>query len=103
MSVYKETKYLADRFNIRWPIKTLKEMIKEGQKMFGDYYLFYERQIAEFVKQVVPIIKEIIAKIVKQFTIDESEYWRNENYVLWKYLSSQEFERQIEELNSFGT
>jgi hypothetical protein len=69
--------------------------------MFGNTYLFYEKQIAEFVVSINPIIKEIINKITNRITVVESDFWSNNNYPLWKYLSRHDFQERIKELDKF--
>jgi len=100
-NAYRDIKYLADRFSIKWEIKNVSEMIEEGQKMFGNTYLLYEKQIAEFVEQIVPVVKELTAKLVERITISESDYWKNTNYILWKYVLSRDFQSQVKELEEF--
>jgi len=79
-------------------VKSINEMIDEGQKMFGNTYLFYEKQIADFVKCVIPIFKSIICKIEEKILQSESDYWEEKNYLLWEYLKSNDYLRQKKEV-----
>jgi hypothetical protein len=101
LNLYRDAKYLANFYNINWTIKSINEIIEEGQKMFGESYIFYEYQIAVFVKQIVPIIKNVISEIKNQITKFEADYWENNNYPLWRYLSTRAFYNIIEELEKF--
>ena len=96
--LYKDLYYLARKFNIEWSVKSITEMIDEGQQMFGKTYFLYEKQIGDFVKGVIPIFKRIAEKIEDIFLKTESTYWERNNYFLWDFISSREYNRQKEEI-----
>jgi hypothetical protein len=68
INLYKIYFDLSYRFNIPWEIKRLEEMIKEGQQMFGGYGLLFEKQVEEFVNNILPIINKIIDNIIELIT-----------------------------------
>ena len=102
LMLYKETKYLASKFDVEWTVKSINEMIDDGQKMFGRTHLFYEKQISDFVKGVIPIINSIIFKLENKILKSESDYWEEKNNLLWEYLKSDNYARQKKEIIELG-
>ena len=98
INLYRISKYLSSYFNIQWNVKSLEEMIREGQSMFGKNYLLYEKQVAEFVQQIIPIMDKIIDKIIDLVRKSEGDYWYKENYTLWLLLDKYDIKRKIKNM-----
>jgi hypothetical protein len=98
IDIYRSIQYLSYYLEIEWKIKSLNEMINEGKQAFGSYGLLYELQVSEFVKNVIPIIGEIVDKIVDLVTNKELDYWKNINQLIWRQLKLKNLKSRINEI-----
>ena len=101
LTLYRDLKYLSLKFGLDWRIKSIETMIQEGQVMFGATYLLYEKQIAEFVKDVVPIVKELVIKSLDVVLLSEADYWKKKDYMLWRYVKNRSFQQTLKDLDEF--
>jgi len=62
--------------------------------MFGKTYLLYEKQVADFVQQILPVMKEIMNKIFNLVTQQEDSYWHKEKYTLWHIIKNKKYEKK---------
>ena len=93
INLYRKLNQLANVFDIPWKIKSLDEMISEGRKMFGRHAILFEKQVAEFVENVLPIITSLIDKIIELITIKESAYWEKTNHLIWVLVKERNIKR----------
>jgi hypothetical protein len=95
MNIHKISKYFSSCFNITWNIKSIEDMIEEGQKMFGTHGDLFEKQVAEFVQLVLPIMNRIIDELIDLITYKERDYWTRNNNTLWRVIKTKDIKRRI--------
>lgn len=84
---YKQCNYFANLFKIPWAVNSYKEIVSNGKKKYGDYYDFYEGEIAIVIQQGIPILLRIIDEIKKLIQVEES-FWEIKNPLLLKYIEN---------------
>ena len=55
ITLYEELEVLAKYYNTDWQLKPLYYYIEQGRKVFGDYYLLYEKQASYIVSLLIPL------------------------------------------------
>lgn len=100
ITLYEELEVLAKYYNIDWQLKPLYYYIEQGRKVFGDYYLLYEKQASYIVSLLIPLSIEIAMNINNQVLNKEPEYWENKNTSLYNLIWRGDIERIIQEYKS---
>jgi len=89
INTYKSMEFLCNYLNIRWKLKSLSDIIKEGKDMFGgDYfdYELYEKQISEMGAALFPKFREVAERLNSLILDKEEDYWRIIYTFSWKVL-----------------
>lgn len=84
---YKQCKYFASFFNIPWTVNSYEKIIDDGRRKYGEYYDFYEGEIAIAIQQGIPILLKIVDKI-KKIIQDEESFWEIRNPLLLNYIEN---------------
>lgn len=94
LQLYKELLYFANKFGIPWNVKSVLRMIKDGQKVFGDFYQFYEAEIALAVKSIAPVYKQIV-EYASNSIMENKEYWIRKDIFVFSFVEQRLYEESI--------
>lgn len=89
INTYKSMEFLCNYLNIKWELKSLSDIIKEGKDMFGgDYfdYELYEKQMSEMGAALFPKFKNIAEELSSMILDQEKDYWQQKYFFSWKVL-----------------
>lgn len=104
-NIYNQTKYLAEYFNIKWNIESLEEIYKKGKDMFDpdDKYGYdlYEGPVADSIKQIMPIFRNILLQSICLITEKERNYWTEKNWDLFVYAESMNISEIIDCIDKY--